>query len=167
MIAPLVSVDWLAAHRDDPRVRIVDTRWYLLEPQRGAAEYGSSHIPGAVYLDVATDLSGPPGSGPGRHPLPDADAFAATASRVGIGADVHVVAYDLPGGMAATRIYEALGIRDFRARGFAIGIAAHGIGTARAFQAEGPVLRIHAGLEDAGDLIADLEQGLERLRSAS
>jgi thiosulfate/3-mercaptopyruvate sulfurtransferase len=105
MIAPLVSVDWLASHCDDPRVRIVDTRWYLLEPQRGAAEYGGSHIPGAVYLDVATDLSGPPGSGPGRHPLPDADAFAATASRVGIGADVHVVAYDLPGGMAATRLW--------------------------------------------------------------
>ncbi len=46
-------------------------------------------------------------------------------------------------------------------------IPAHIKRTARAFQAEGPVLRIHAGLEDAGDLIADLEQGLERLRSAS
>lgn len=32
------------------------------------------------------------------------------------------------------------------------------------FAAEGPVLRIHAGLEDAGDLITDLEQGLARLR---
>jgi cystathionine beta-lyase len=34
----------------------------------------------------------------------------------------------------------------------------------RPFAAEGPVLRIHAGLEDAGDLIADLEQGFKRLR---
>ena len=32
------------------------------------------------------------------------------------------------------------------------------------FAAEGPVLRIHAGLEDAGDLIADLERGLARLK---
>jgi cystathionine beta-lyase len=32
------------------------------------------------------------------------------------------------------------------------------------FQAEGPVLRIHAGLEDADDLIADLEQGFARLK---
>ena len=32
------------------------------------------------------------------------------------------------------------------------------------FAAEGPVLRIHAGLEDADDLIADLEQGLGRLK---
>src|ERR1700744_2843037 len=32
------------------------------------------------------------------------------------------------------------------------------------FQAQGPVLRIHAGLEDADDLIADLEQGFARLK---
>ncbi len=31
------------------------------------------------------------------------------------------------------------------------------------FAAEGPVIRIHAGLEDAGDLIADLETGFERM----
>ena len=43
-------------------------------------------------------------------------------------------------------------------------IPAHITRTARAFEAEGPVLRIHAGLEDAGDLIADLDAGLKRLR---
>ena len=46
-------------------------------------------------------------------------------------------------------------------------VPAHIRRTARPFSAEGPVLRIHAGLEDAGDLIADLEQGLERLRNKS
>jgi cystathionine beta-lyase len=39
--------------------------------------------------------------------------------------------------------------------------------TAKKFSAEGPVIRIHAGLEDAGDLIADLTAGFERLRDAS
>jgi cysteine-S-conjugate beta-lyase len=43
-------------------------------------------------------------------------------------------------------------------------VPAHIRRMARPFVAEGPVLRIHAGLEDAGDLIADLEQGLQRLR---
>lgn len=43
-------------------------------------------------------------------------------------------------------------------------VPAHIRRTARPFAAEGPVLRIHAGLEDAGDLIADLEAGLKRLR---
>ena len=38
--------------------------------------------------------------------------------------------------------------------------------TARKFDAEGPVIRIHAGLEDADDLIRDLAKGFERLRSA-
>jgi cystathionine beta-lyase len=42
-------------------------------------------------------------------------------------------------------------------------IPAHIKRTATPFQAEGPVIRIHAGLEDEGDLIADLAQGLERL----
>jgi len=38
--------------------------------------------------------------------------------------------------------------------------------TARKFDAEGPVIRIHAGLEDADDLIRDLAKGFERLRAA-
>ncbi|HKQ46118.1 MAG TPA: cystathionine beta-lyase [Rhizomicrobium sp.] len=46
-------------------------------------------------------------------------------------------------------------------------VPAHIKRTARPFAAEGPVLRIHAGLEDAGDLIADLEQGLKRLKEKS
>ena len=43
-------------------------------------------------------------------------------------------------------------------------VPAHIKRTARPFVAEGPVLRIHAGLEDAGDLIGDLEQGFKRLK---
>jgi cystathionine beta-lyase len=39
--------------------------------------------------------------------------------------------------------------------------------TASKFMAEGPVVRIHAGLEDPGDLIADLTKGFGRLKAAS
>jgi cystathionine beta-lyase len=46
-------------------------------------------------------------------------------------------------------------------------VPAHITRTAKVFPAEGPVLRIHAGLEDAGDLIADLEAGLGRLKEHS
>lgn len=38
--------------------------------------------------------------------------------------------------------------------------------TATGWNAQGQVLRFHAGLEDIGDLIADLEAGFERLRAA-
>lgn len=46
-------------------------------------------------------------------------------------------------------------------------VPAHIRRSAGRFDAEGPVLRIHAGLEDAGDLIADLEAGLERLKKGA
>jgi cystathionine beta-lyase len=39
--------------------------------------------------------------------------------------------------------------------------------TAAPFAAEGPLLRIHAGLDDPEDLIADLTAGFERLKAAS
>jgi len=39
--------------------------------------------------------------------------------------------------------------------------------TATTWAPEGPLLRIHAGLEDPSDLIADLEKGFERLKAAS
>lgn len=46
-------------------------------------------------------------------------------------------------------------------------IPAHIRRSTKTFAAEGPVLRIHAGLEDAGDLIADLERGLARLKETT
>ena len=49
---------------------------------------------------------------------------------------VLVIATGITGAIVATPLYEALGIRDYRARGFALGLASHGIGTARAFQVD-------------------------------
>ena len=42
-----------------------------------------------------------------------------------------------------------------------------GYRSATVWEAEGPSLRLHAGLEDVGDLQADLEAGFRRLRDAS
>jgi len=47
---------------------------------------------------------------------------------------VLVILTGIIGAMSGTPLFNMLRIRDYRARGFAIGIAAHGIGTARAFQ---------------------------------
>jgi thiosulfate/3-mercaptopyruvate sulfurtransferase len=101
----LVSADWLAAHLGDPDVRPIDVRWYLTEPARGRAEYAEAHIPGAPFMDLETDLAAPRGEGPGRHPLPTPERFAAAAGRAGIGPDTHVVAYDSSGGAAAARLW--------------------------------------------------------------
>lgn len=79
------------------RYQFVDCRWSLADPGLGRRLYLEGHIPGASFLDVAADLSGPPGAD-GRHPLPAAEAFAAAASQAGIGAGVLVVAYGTAGG---------------------------------------------------------------------
>jgi putative effector of murein hydrolase len=49
-------------------------------------------------------------------------------------AAVLVILTGVTGAVVATPLLNALGLRDWRARGFAVGCAAHGIGTARAFQ---------------------------------
>jgi thiosulfate/3-mercaptopyruvate sulfurtransferase len=82
------------------RVQFVDCRYDLADPGAGVRLYLESHIPGAVHLDLETDLSGSSGSG-GRHPPPTAAEFAATASRAGIGEGVLAVAY----GNGAARLW--------------------------------------------------------------
>ena len=47
---------------------------------------------------------------------------------------VLVIVTGITGAIIATPMFDALGIKDYRARGFALGVASHGIGTARAFQ---------------------------------
>jgi predicted murein hydrolase (TIGR00659 family) len=49
-------------------------------------------------------------------------------------AAVAVVLTGIIGAIVVTPLMNRLGITDFRARGFAVGLASHGIGTARAFQ---------------------------------
>ena len=84
-------------HTAAVRYQFVDCRWDLGDRSRGRELYLEGHIPGASFLDVDDDLAAPPGVR-GRHPLPDPDEFAATASRAGIGEGVFVVAYGLMGG---------------------------------------------------------------------
>ena len=99
---PLVSADWLADHLDD--VRVVDVRWYL-DGRSGRAAYEAGHLPGAVWLDVDTDLSDPASAAAGRHPLPSPERFAAALGRAGIASGTPVVAYDDDGGSKATRLW--------------------------------------------------------------
>ncbi|HUO92537.1 MAG TPA: cystathionine beta-lyase [Rhizomicrobium sp.] len=46
-------------------------------------------------------------------------------------------------------------------------VTSHTHRTAAPFHADGPLIRFHAGLENADDLIADLAQGFEHMRRAS
>ena len=108
--SPLVAAEELASRLDDPKLRIADVRWYLGQRGEGRRRYEAGHVPGAVFVDVDTDLAAPPG--PGRHPLPDPRAFAARMGELGIGDEHDVVVCDDAGGTIAARLWwmlDALG----------------------------------------------------------
>ncbi len=101
----LVDVDELAVALagDEPPV-LLDVRWALGQ-EDGHERYLAGHLPGAVFVDLETELAGPPSPRDGRHPLPDLAAFEAAARRWGITADRPVVAYDAVGGTSAARAW--------------------------------------------------------------
>jgi thiosulfate/3-mercaptopyruvate sulfurtransferase len=115
---PLIGVEALAGLVDerDPRLVLIDARWYLGKPGAGRAAYDAGHLPGAIFLDLDADLSDPNGFGaPGRHPLPSPEEFARRMGAAGIGDDSHVIAYDDVGGWVAARLWwmlDDLGFRD-------------------------------------------------------
>jgi thiosulfate/3-mercaptopyruvate sulfurtransferase len=99
---PLVSADWLVHHVGD--VCLVDVRWYL-DGRSGRDAYEAGHLPGAVWLDIDTDLSEPASTEAGRHPLASPERFANALGRVGIAPGTFVVAYDDSGGSTAARLW--------------------------------------------------------------
>ncbi|MER6690170.1 sulfurtransferase [Streptomyces minutiscleroticus] len=101
---PLVSASRLAHDLAGPTPpTVLDVRWQLGGPNLRSA-YEEAHIPGAVYVDLDTELAGPAGSG-GRHPLPDPEAFGASMRAAGVRADRSVVVYDGGLGWAAARAW--------------------------------------------------------------
>ncbi|HSL10902.1 MAG TPA: sulfurtransferase [Actinomycetota bacterium] len=104
---PVVDAAWLATRLDDAGVVVADVRWSVDGGTPAAeAAFADGHIPGAVFVDVDRDLAAAPFvDGPGRHPLPTPETFAATMRAIGIGDDTVVVAYDDGGGSLAARLW--------------------------------------------------------------
>ncbi len=83
---------------------LLDVRWALGDPD-GHAHYLAGHLPGAVYVDLDTELAGPASPDQGRHPLPGAQVLQRAARRWGLRLDRPVLAYDDVGGLAAARAW--------------------------------------------------------------
>ena len=77
----------------DGPVTVLDVRWRLDRPD-GRDDYETGHIPGAVYVDLETELSDHSVTGRGRHPLPSGDVLQTAARRWGVRDGVPVVVYD-------------------------------------------------------------------------
>ena len=121
----LAATDLLAELAHGPagtegRPVVLDVRWRLTPPAKkrsrrrpdpvGEPDFDAGHVPGSVFVDVDSELAGPPGPA-GRHPLPDPDDLQTTMRRAGITPSSTVVVYDGAGagdGMAAARAWWVL-----------------------------------------------------------
>ncbi|MBD7950553.1 sulfurtransferase [Oerskovia rustica] len=106
--------DELAAGTGD--LVLLDVRW-ALGVTDGHEQYLAGHLPGAVFVDLETELAAPPSPARGRHPLPDLADLQAAARRWGLRAGSRVVAYDAVGATSAARAWWLLrwaGLADVR-----------------------------------------------------
>ena len=117
MSTVLIDVEQLAdAMLSDTPPVVLDVRWQLGDAD-GHARYRTGHIPGAVYVDLDSQLAAPPSPEAGRHPLPEIDALTEAARSWGIDDTSPVVVYDDNGNLAAARAWWLLrwgGHRDVR-----------------------------------------------------
>jgi thiosulfate/3-mercaptopyruvate sulfurtransferase len=102
VLTPVAELrDALAAGAD---VVLLDVRWALGDG-RGRERYLAGHLPGAVYVDLATELAAPPSPAEGRHPLPSVQSLQSAARRWGVSSGSRVVVYDAIAGTAAARAW--------------------------------------------------------------
>lgn len=97
----LVTPNWLASRLSDPDVVVVDLRWN--EQGTGRAQYEEGHIPGARFLDWASDLVDPDHRV--AFMLAPPERFSATLERCGISDDSTVVAYARAGHSGPFRLW--------------------------------------------------------------
>ncbi|KAL3692558.1 hypothetical protein R1sor_006209 [Riccia sorocarpa] len=101
--SPVVSVDWLHEHLNDPNLKVLDASWYMpAEGRNPLKEYQESRIPGALFFDVdgiVDPLSELP------HMLPTETAFAAGVSALGISNEDSLIIYDGKGIFSAPRVW--------------------------------------------------------------
>nr|WP_249116106.1 sulfurtransferase [Azoarcus sp. L1K30] len=95
----------MAACLHDSGWVVFDCRFDLANPDFGRDAYARGHIPGAFFMDLDSDLSGPRNGRNGRHPLPDPAALAARLEACGVNNHSQIVAYDDAGGMFAARLW--------------------------------------------------------------
>ncbi|MCE7482115.1 MULTISPECIES: sulfurtransferase [Microbacterium] len=106
----LVSVNELADLMRDGAVRVIDVRWRLSVPggsvqPEGVQEYLRGHIPGAVFVDLESELTRHGRPDEGRHPLPSTSQVQDATRRWGVNDGDVVVAYDDAGGLPAARAW--------------------------------------------------------------
>lgn len=105
-MTPIISAADLNLLLGNPNLLIIDCRHDLFDPAAGEEAWRAASLPGAAFLHLDRDLSGPVGPGDGgRHPLPPVAAFRERLAALGLQPDTFVVAYDDKGGGIAARLW--------------------------------------------------------------
>ena len=98
----LIEANELTQIIGDENCVLIDCRAKLDDPDWGQREYSRGHLPRAIFADLSTQLSAPPGAG-GRHPLPRRESFADLLASWGITHDTLLVPYDSNNNVYACR----------------------------------------------------------------
>lgn len=99
----LVSTEWLAAHLNDPDLRILDASWHMPATGRDArAEYDAAHIPAARFFDIDA-ISDKRSALP--HMAPPVEMFISRMRAMGVGDGHQVVVYDNSDVRSAARVW--------------------------------------------------------------
>ncbi len=105
MFRTLIDSDSLRTKLGNDDLLIFDVRYDLMNKNAGKEAYLNSHIPGAIYVDLNLDLSRPPFTNKGRHPLPDVKTMNELFSELGVYKDKQVVVYDDAFGSFSARLW--------------------------------------------------------------
>lgn len=153
MNGPWIEPDVFARLHGDGALQVVDCRFRLGEHGAGRTLYAEGHIPGALYLDLDDDLSGPVRDDRigGRHPLPERAAFLASCRRTGLRNDLPIVVYD-DGSGGAARAWWLLRHHGVPSRVLRGGIATWTAGLATG-ASDPPVGDLDFGTERVDDLV--------------
>jgi thiosulfate/3-mercaptopyruvate sulfurtransferase len=111
--SPLITPEDLAAHLDDPMLRIIDASWHL-DGRDARRDFEAAHLPGAIFLDLEA-VSDQDSALP--HMLPSPEAFARSMQALGLAAEDRIVVYDTAGLFSAARVWwmlKVMGARDVR-----------------------------------------------------
>jgi len=153
----LVSTEWLAAHLNDPDLRVIDASWHMPASGRdGRAEYEAAHIPNARFFDIDA-ISDKRSTLP--RTAPPVEMFISRMRAMGVGDGHQVVVYDNSDVRSAFRVWW-----NFRLMGkIDVAVLDGGFGK---WQAEGrpvedmaPILRDrHITVQRQAGLIRDVTQ---------